>query len=57
MRLPPETGFAHATKACGGVEELLGKLDSGLHGTASGFPALPAWLVNMNSVDGIVSHF
>lgn len=42
---------------CGSVEELLGKLDSGLQGTASGYPALPAWLVNMNSIDGIGSHF
>jgi len=46
-----------AINGCGGVEELLGILDSGLQGTASGFPALPAWLDGMHAIEGIVSHF
>ncbi len=46
-----------AIDGCGGVTQLLARLDAGLSGTASGYPALPRWLAEMNSVDEITSHF
>jgi len=43
--------------AVGGVAEFLATLEAGLAGTASGYPALPAWLADLATVEDIGNHF